>query len=89
MPQELQEFTFIVVSLPLAILLGTDSAASADLISEAVHLSFRETVGELIYLSDEIHCFLPSNQIFEVLRHQLFSAELGTGSRLLGASLSV
>lgn len=84
MPEEVQKFTFVVVSLPFGDVTGYRHCGPADLISEAVHLSFRETVGQLIYLSDEVHCFLPSNQIFEVLRHQFFSAELGTGYRVTG-----
>src|ERR1700690_3660102 len=69
MAQEMTEFAMVVVRLPFRDIARDGNGRTADLVGETVNLTLRETVGQFVSFRDQIHRFLPRDQILKMLRH--------------------
>lgn len=66
-----------VVRLSLGNIARNGNRRTTDLIGEAVNLSLREGVGNLVDFRHQLHGFLPHDEIFEMLRHDFWVLSTG------------
>jgi hypothetical protein len=73
----MQKFSMAVMRLPLGYIARNRDRGPADLVGQAVYLSLWKVIGDFVDFRHEVHCLLPNDQVFEVLRHNLWV--LGNG----------
>src|SRR5712671_177527 len=83
MSKKMQKLTIAVVRLPLRNVTRNRNCRPADLVGQTVNFFLGKTLSGVIHSIDEIHSFLPSDQILEMLRHghQAYNVDWVLGTR--------